>query len=243
MRAYPIHPIERPSLALFGIEPWRAAWEFAAHQLAGDAAPADGDGHPVAPLRRYCTGRGYAARDWGLGRNLGPQGDAAAWMSALRTHTEGLLGASPCSATLIDWSLGGLYARELAKTMGPRVRQVITVGTPFNAPADPTPGPVDWLLRLIGGPHPPFGQALGGRLRDAPLVPATSIYSLSDGMVAWQACRHVVESHRVHDVEVHGSHAGLGWNRAVLHVVGDRLAQEPGRWLRYAPATVRSKAG
>ena len=145
-------PIERPSLALFGIEPWRAAFELASHHIApAEARAATGDGHPVvifpgmgtdgtavAPLRRYCRSLGYEALDWGRGFNRGPQGDIDAWLADLKAHTADRLKGFEQSATFIGWSLGGIYARELSKTMGRRVRQVITIGTPFNASADHT---------------------------------------------------------------------------------------------------------
>jgi pimeloyl-ACP methyl ester carboxylesterase len=243
---YATLPIGRPSLALFGIEPFRAAFEFASRQVApGRTAAAPGDGHPViifpglgtdgsavAPLRRHCKSLGYEALDWGRGFNLGPQGDIDVWLAELKAHTVELLRGFDQSATLIGWSLGGIYARELSKTMGRRVRQVITLGTPFNANADHTN--VGWIFRLLSGGAPPYTAAFSARLRSAPAVPTTSIYSRSDGIVAWQTCRHVLETHRIQDLEVPGSHIGLAWNPAVLHVVGDRLAQAPGRWQRYA---------
>lgn len=241
--------IERPSLALFGIEPWRAAFEFASQQIAPDKPPTGaGDGHPViifpglgtdgtavAPLRRYCASLGYEALDWGRGLNRGPRGNIDAWLSELKAHTAERLSGFAQSATLIGWSLGGIYARELSKTMGARVRQVITIGTPFNANADHTN--VGWIFRLLSGSAPAFDAALSARLRSAPAVPTTSIYSRSDGVVAWQTCRHTTESPRVQDLEVNGSHVGLGWNREVLRIVGDRLGQRPGQWLRYDPGT------
>lgn len=247
---HPNFPIERPSLALFGIEPWRAAFEFASQQvLPDDATPAAGDGHPViifpgmctdgtavAPMRRYCKSLGYEALDWGRAFNRGPQGDIDTWLADLKAHVGELLSGFEQSATFIGWSLGGIYARELSKTMGQRVRQVITIGTPFNAGADHTN--VGWIFRMLSGSAPPFTSAMSARLRSAPSVPTTSIYSRSDGVVAWQTCRHSVESQCVQDLEVSGSHVGLGWNREVLRIVGDRLAQPPGQWLRYEPGGV-----
>jgi hypothetical protein len=61
-------------------------------------------------------------------------------------------------------------------------------------------------------------------------VRTTSIYSRSDGVVAWQTCRHDKQSTLVQDVEVEGSHFGLGWNRDVLNVVADRLGLTVGPW-------------
>ena len=237
--------IERPSLTLLGTEPWRAALGFLAHALRTTSPAAEADGHPVivfpglgasgasvAPLRKHCEALGYAALDWGRGFNTGPDGDVDHWLSALADHTAGLLAPFDQSATLIGWSLGGLYAREVAKLLGPRVRQVITIGTPFNADADHTN--VGWLFRLLSGAPAAFDPALSARLRRAPAVPTTSIFSRSDGVVAWQTCRHDAPSNRVEDVEVQSSHIGMGWNPAVLRIVADRLSQRPGRWRPYA---------
>ena len=228
-------PIEKLSLALLGIEPWRAAFEFASHKIARRHARPRGDGHPVVifpglgsdgtplgPLREHCRSMGHAALDWGRGFNTGPQGHIDTWLTDLAGHTADRLRGFDQSATFIGWSLGGIYARELAKLMGPQVRQVITIGTPFNAAADHTH--VGWIFRLLNGSAPPFDPAWSARLRTAPPVPTTSIYSRSDGVVAWQTCRHEFESSRVQDIEVSSSHIGMGWNRAVLRIVGDRLA-------------------
>ena len=234
-------PVKRPSLALLGAEPWRAALEFLSHRLTPGAAQAAGDGHPVlifpglgadgksvAPLRKVCESLGYTAFDWGRGYNTGPQGDVDVWLRDLATHSTELLKDHGQTATLIGWSLGGIYARELAKLMHGRVRQVITIGTPFNADADHTN--VGWLYRLLSSNTPAFDEDLSHRLRTPPPVPTTSIYSRSDGIVAWQSCRHPHRREGVQDIEIQGSHIGMGWNPSVLRVVADRLAQRPENW-------------
>jgi hypothetical protein len=58
----------------------------------------------------------------------------------------------------------------------------------------------------------------------------TSIYSRTDGVVAWQACIQPGRRHDIDNVEVEGSHCGLGWNAMVPEVVADRLSQPRGRW-------------
>lgn len=236
-------PIKRPSLALLGAEPLRAAFEFVSHKLHRDPqlAKGQGDGHPVlifpglgmdgkcvAPLRKVCESLGYTAFDWGRGYNIGPKGDVDVWLRDLAVHSGEMLKDHDQPDTLIGWSLGGLYARELAKLMGGRIRQVITIGTPFNADADHTN--VGWLYRLLSNSSPAFNEELSQRLAMAPPVPTTSIYSRSDGIVAWQSCRHLHTRRDVQDVEIQGSHIGMGWNPAALRVVADRLAQQPGRW-------------
>ena len=237
--------IRRPALALLGTEPWRAALEYISHKRGLDVTARPADGHPVVlypglgssglalkPLRKHCKSLGYNAIDWGRGFNTGPRGELDTWLAALAEHTQRLLGPRRQSVTLLGWSLGGLYAREVAKLLGPRVRQVITIGTPFNADADHTN--VGWVFRLLNGARPVFDQAISDRLRTAPAVPTTSIYSRSDGVVAWQTCTHRESADHTEDIEVSSSHLGMGWNPAVLAVVADRLAQRPGCWRPYS---------
>ena len=236
--------VQRPSLALFGAEPFRAAMEFAWHKLAKSGTTKPGDGHAVvifpglgasggsvATLREHCRALGYDAFDWGQGFNTGPQGDLDVWLHSVKAQVVDLLSGHTRPATLIGWSLGGLYARELGKLMARRIRQVITIGTPFNAEADHTN--VGWLFHLLSGSSSAMDPGLSRRLRTPPPLRTTSIYSRSDGVVAWQTCRHDKESRLVHDIEVDGSHIGMGWNRDVLAAVEDRLSQPPGQWRRY----------
>lgn len=236
--------VQRPSLALLGAEPFRAAMEFAWHKLAKSDGTQPGDGHPVvifpglgadgksvATLRAHCRSLGYDAFDWGQGFNTGPKGDLDTWLHTLKSQVADLLAGHSQPATLIGWSLGGLYAREIGKLMAPRIRQVITMGTPFNAKSDHTN--VGWLFQLLSGSSSAMAPALSRRLRTPPPLRTTAIYSRTDGVVAWQTCRHDKRSTLVHDIEVDSSHLGMGWNRDVLAAVADRLVQPPGPWRRY----------
>ena len=65
-------------------------------------------------------------------------------------------------------------------------------------------------------------------------VPATSIYSKQDGVVAWFTCIDRAGPRR-ENIEVRGSHTGLGWNPAALVVISDRLAQREGEWRPFRP--------
>jgi len=239
-----IDSVRRPSLTLLGTEVCRAAMELARHKLAKSDDAKPGNGHPVvifpglgghggtvSTLRERCRALGYDAFDWGQGFNTGPQGNLDTWLNTLKSHVVDRLAGHTQPATLIGWSLGGLYAREIGKLMAPRIRQVITMGTPFNAEADHTN--VGWLFRLLSGSSAAMDPALSRRLRTPPPLRTTSIYSRSDGVVAWQTCRHDKPSRLVHDIEVDSSHIGMGWNRDVLAAVTDRLGQQPGRWRRY----------
>jgi pimeloyl-ACP methyl ester carboxylesterase len=130
--------------------------------------------------------------------------------------------------SLIGWSLGGIYAREVAKRISTRVRGVITIGTPFaGSPHQTHAGTV---YRLVNGSHPVMEQGLMRRMGVAPPAPTTSIYTRSDGVVAWQACLQSGTRRTTENVEVDGSHCGLPWNPSVLAIVADRLAQPEHGW-------------
>lgn len=247
-------PFSAPSWALMGIEPARAAWEYAGMRLMDRSALPAGDGHAVvifpglasdrravAPLKSFCRKLGYTAFDWGRGFNTGPRGDPNAWLDELARDVAALTSAHDASISLVGWSLGGIYAREVAKRLRSRVRQVVTIGTPFAGSTAQTNAGL--VYRLLNGSAPAIDEAMSQTLRTAPGVPTTSIYSRSDGVVAWQACLQQRGHRETENIEVAGSHCGLGWNAAVYGVLADRLSQPDGAWKRYrssARSTQRS---
>ena len=101
-----------------------------------------GDGHPVlvfpglaasdistAPMRAFLRTRGYAAYGWDLGRNRGLRpGLRNRNMLRLKEIRE----RHGRKVSLIGWSLGGIFAREVAKEVPDDVRLVITLGSPFK---------------------------------------------------------------------------------------------------------------
>ncbi|MDP4077483.1 triacylglycerol lipase [Acidovorax sp. A1169] len=237
--------IRRPSCALLALEPVRAALEFAGHTVMREASMPKGDQHAVVvfpglatnatvmrPLQSFCERLGYRCFDWGQGLNTGPKGEVDAWLDTLAQDVQARTADHAAPISLVGWSLGGIYAREVAKRLRPRVRQVITIGTPVAGAAKHTN--VGLVYRLLNGSMPPDDPALLDRLHTAPPVPTTSIYSRSDGVVAWQACRDMKRGGRSESIEIEGSHCGMPWNPAVLKVLADRLAQPLHAWRPYA---------
>ncbi|WP_280151645.1 alpha/beta fold hydrolase [Piscinibacter sp. XHJ-5] len=192
------------------------------------------DRHSIEPLKGFCDDLGYAAYDWGRGFNTGPQGELDAWLDELARHVVELTAAHEEPISLIGWSLGGIYAREVAKKLTRRVRQVITIGTPFAGSAQQTHAA--GVYRLLSGQEPALSPATTDRLRTAPDAPTTSIFSRSDGVVAWQACIQDGDADHTENIEVDGSHCGLGWNSEVLSIIADRLRQPQGAWQRHRRA-------
>jgi pimeloyl-ACP methyl ester carboxylesterase len=130
--------------------------------------------------------------------------------------------------SLVGWSLGGLYARQLAKMMPGRVRSVITLGSPFAAGPKATNA---WrVYEMASGRRADQEDArFGGSLAGTPPVPTTAIFSRTDGICAWQGCMEKTTA-TSESIEVESSHCGMGHHPAVVYAVADRLAQPEGQW-------------
>ena len=200
-----------------------------------------GDGHPVlalpgflasdlsmSPMRRYLQELGYDAHAWNMGRNLG---GVASRRVALRDLLRRIHESTGRKVSLVGWSLGGVYARDLALQMPDMVRAVITLGSPFAGDIRATNA--TRLYEAISGEtvddNPEILQAIAG---DLP-VPATSIYSRTDGIVNWRT-RLLRPSEPAENIEVYfAGHLGVGVNPAALWAVADRLAQPEGMFKRF----------
>ncbi|MBR1091970.1 alpha/beta hydrolase [Bradyrhizobium manausense] len=228
-----------PSLGLLLAEA-RGLFEFNASVLLSPLllrAPR-GDGHPVlalpgflasdlsmAPMRRYLGELGYEAHAWRMGRNLG---GLAQMREAVRTRLAEIHAASGRKVSLVGWSLGGVYARDLALQAPDMVRNVITLGSPFANDVRATNATA--LYEALSGENvedfAELREAIAGDLE----VPATSIYSRTDGVVNWRTCL-LRSNARAENIEVYfASHIGLGVNAAALWAVADRLAQPEGEF-------------
>jgi len=128
--------------------------------------------------------------------------------------------------SLIGWSLGGIFAREIARRAPSQVRSVITLGSPFAGAPKASNA---WKLYERASRQSVEDWPHRERMKTPPPVPSTAIYSRSDGIVAWQGCRER-PGPLSENIEVEGSHCGLGHNPAVLYAVADRLAQPEGGW-------------
>src|SRR3990170_6901687 len=208
-----------------------------------------GDGHPVLVLpglgatdvstrglRRVLRRLGYHVHGWRLGRDVGPTAEA---VTGMRDRLDELSDRYGQPVSLVGWSLGGIYARDLARRSPDAVRQVITMGSPFRL-SRASQSRANWLYSRYSHLHVTAADMPLER-ENAPLrVPATSIYSRYDGIVAWQACLAQPSAYS-ENVAVLGSHLGLGHNPAVIWVVADRLSQPISDWAPFrAPLLLRA---
>lgn len=231
--------IQSPGLFKLALE-GRAFWEFGASLLAWPMLKKlpRGDQHPViiypglvagdfstSPIRKYLHDLGYCVYGWDQGLNYGPREGVIETASALVQKIAEQHGQA---VSLLGWSLGGIYARELAK-MNPKItRCVISMGSPFAGDPRSTNA---WRLFKLTGPHVRLDDASQEQLKEPPAAPTTSIYSRSDGIVPWQcSVQQVRANHLTENIEVPASHFGIGLNPMTWYAVADRLAQAPGQW-------------
>lgn len=202
---------------------------FSEERLVKEAPP--GDRRPILvipgflcsdlstwPLRRFLRKVGYRSFAWKQGINWGPRPGVRTRLlhrvRELQEHYE-----QP--VTIIGWSLGGYYARELACIRPELIREVVTLGSPLHGQPQATAvwNAFRWLNRsnmpqLAWGEGIDFPRPYG--------IPCLSIFTKGDGIVPWQFCvplrgqaggRH----------QVQGSHIGLVANPDVMRILGRHL--------------------
>ena len=176
--------------------------------LSGDYA--------TAPLRGVLNDGGHRARGWKLGRNLGLRPGR---YEALEARFLDVARGAGRPLVLIGWSLGGLYAAELARRYPEAVAHLFTLGSPVSGQLRANrawplyervaghaidAAPVDWLPGALPG------------------VPFTAIAAEGDGIVSPLAAR-APAGPGVENVSVPGTHCGLGWNGNALRAIAERL--------------------
>jgi pimeloyl-ACP methyl ester carboxylesterase len=177
------------------------------------------DDHSMRPLGAYLKYLNYDVYYTELGRNMGKvNADMMRLGDRVESVSQSVGGEK---VTLIGWSLGGVLTREVARLFPDVVQEVITLGTP-----------------IVGGPKftsvgkryakrnnidlDEFELDVHQRNSIGLTQPVTSIYSKSDGVVAWQASVDTY-NHQAINIEVNGSHMGLGVNPKVWLTIADVL--------------------
>jgi pimeloyl-ACP methyl ester carboxylesterase len=222
---------------------------FACRKVLQKYAP-KGDGHPVMvlpgfmtsdaftrSLRRFLEELGYDPHPWGQGTNLGLRDETC---DNIENKIAAIHRVSGRKVSLIGHSLGGFYVRCIAQRQPDLLRQIITLGTPFNVAFE------ERSPNSSGGALARAYDQLNAAAKDdklpnstmmcfPPSLPSTSIYSEGDGIVGWQHCIDIA-SETTENICVPGSHTGMAHNPLALHVVADRLAQSEQDWRPFNPS-------
>lgn len=166
-------------------------------------------------LRRYLDRLGYRADGWGLGRNLGVR---TVGPDAERLVERLLAIGEPVS--LVGVSLGGILARLMAHRHPELVREVVTVASPYAGDARATN--VWRAFQLVTGERldDPAVIARSAAIAQPLPVPATAIWSASDGLVSGAICHDP----SARSIEVRSSHYLAQMRPEVLIAVAEALA-------------------
>ena len=124
---------------------------------------------------------GHQVIDWGLGWNLGPTPER---IEQLQSNLREFYEAENGKVALVGWSLGGLFAREIAKREAEAVSLVVTMGSPFSG--DPHDNNAWRAYQLITG-HSVEDAPMAKTVSEKPPVPTVALWSARDGIVAPRA--------------------------------------------------------
>lgn len=219
--------IKKPSLFLHITEVFRATIElirgyFFLRNYRGQNL---GNGRPVLVipgllstdlsitfLRNFFQKLGFIPYKWGLGRNLGRLES----VQQLIRKVQGIHAEKQQKVMLVGWSMGGIFAREIAKQIPECVENVMTIGSPFgNVHA---PNHAKWVFDLFND-ESTLDTALMAQIHEPAPVPTTAFYSKKDGIVPWEACREHQETATHRNIEISSSHLGMGVNPDVFKAI------------------------
>ena len=218
-----------------------------------------GDGHPVLlvpgfmaseasliALKLFLQNKGYDVHTWGLGRNMGFRSKHA---NALPQKIRYLHHITGKKVSLVGWSLGGVFSMYGAQNALECVRSIITLGSPVSVETTGSQSPnlVKALYRMVShrlgaSAHMMQPRAKVMRERRRLAIPTSCLYSLSDGVVPPQEATIDGDPAMHENIQVPGSHIGLGFNGIVLAIVAERLAQPDNEWMPFTAQGLLKRA-
>ncbi|TNE30571.1 MAG: alpha/beta hydrolase [Alphaproteobacteria bacterium] len=225
-----------------GVTAYRDTWaSLTSLPLGKEFLLPKGDGHPVllipgflghdvcmSPMKMFLESMNYKVAHWEGGINWGPSEETLTHIKDRLHEVYEQNGRQKVS--LVGWSLGGIYARELAREFPDMVRDVISLGSPFQVVKHPD---ATVLSPLFSHLNPDIEPEIAFD-PDLPIEPPmTSVYTQWDGIVHWKTCL-LPEDKKTENIEVNSSHLGLIFSPQVATILADRLAQPEGQWHKFA---------
>lgn len=160
--------------------------------------------HPrrMKPMADALAAAGHEVHEWGLGFNFGPTPDNFLF---LMRRVGALARRRGQAVVLVGWSLGGLFAREIARRQPEIVSKVITMGTPFSG--DPRANNAWRAYEVVTG-HAVDAPPIECDFTAKPPVPTIALWSPRDGIIAPRAAKGW-PSERDRAVAVRCTHIGF----------------------------------
>lgn len=170
--------------------------------------------HPVRMryLARQLERAGHKVKRWGLGFNFGPTEENLSYLEARLEEIHARYGRD---VVLVGWSLGGLFARELAKRRPEQVAKVITMGTPFSG--SPRANNAWRIYQFVAGhrvDQPPVDTVVAQK----PPVETVALWSPRDGIISPRSARGL-PGERDRAVALRCTHIGFSYSPEAVHAV------------------------
>ncbi|MEM1258881.1 MAG: alpha/beta hydrolase [Bacteroidota bacterium] len=204
-----------------------AIYPFIPKRIKGEGRPVLlippylGDDYSTSFVRRYLTSLGFETYKWEQGFNL----VKSHYIPRLEEKLDDIYRIHGQKVSLVGWSGGGIFAKIMANRHPKQVEQIITIGSPVWGVMD-MKTPVSGILEFFRGKSlKERNKRFIEELEPIPSVPITCIYTKTDGLLPWKHCMEA-ESYRddIKNIEVYGSHSGLGANVSVLLITANALS-------------------
>ena len=177
-----------------------------------------GDDYSTAFVRKYLKSLGFKTYKWDLGFNM----VKSHYIPRLEEKLDDIYEKHQEKVSIVGWSGGGIFAKIMANRHPNQVEQIITIGSPVWGVMD-MKTPVYGILQFFRGKSlKERNERFLKELEPIPNVPVTCIYTKTDGLLPWKHCKEA-ETYRK-NIEVYGSHSGLGANASVMLITANALS-------------------
>nr|WP_321227992.1 alpha/beta hydrolase [uncultured Psychroserpens sp.] len=180
-----------------------------------------GDDSSTSFVRKYLKSLGFSTYKWDLGFNM----VKAHYIPRLEEKLHDIYQEHNEKVSIVGWSGGGIFAKIMANRHPDQVEQILTIGSPIWGVMD-MKTPVYGLMEFFRGKSlKERNERFLAELEPIPKVPVTCIYTKTDGLVPWKHCIEANTFRKdIKNIEVFGSHSGMGANASVLLVTANMLS-------------------
>ncbi|MCA0133542.1 alpha/beta fold hydrolase [Winogradskyella alexanderae] len=204
-----------------------ALYPFIPKRIKGDGRPVLlvppylGDDFSTSFVRKYLKSLGFTTYKWQLGFNM----VKSHYIPRLEEKLADIYEEHQQKVSIVGWSGGGIFAKIMANRHPDQIEQIITIGSPVWGVMD-MKTPVYGVLEFFRGKSlKERNERFLAELEPVPQLPVTCIYTKTDGLIPWKHCMEAATLRKdIKNIEVFGSHSGLGANVSVLLVTANMLS-------------------
>lgn len=174
-------------------------------------------------VRKYLKSAGFKSYKWELGVNM----INSKYLPKMVERLDEIYAKHGEKVSLVGWSGGGIFAKIIANRYPEKVDRLITIGSPVWGVKNMQTPIVSMLEFLRGRTLRERNEKFLKELEEVPNVPITCIYTKTDGLVPWKHCLEAETlRENIKNVEVYGSHMGMGANASVLVTIANALLED-----------------